>query len=80
MQSLLQTVFTAGNLTQLYNMWSGGKADAASFAMIKGVDDPFMREKYVLRVYCLMPLYAFRHWEERGLYKAFLQWLKEHPG
>ena len=64
----------AGNVKELYNMFPKER-----FKEIKGVDDPFMTEKYVIRVYCLAPLYAFRHWDERGLYAAFQRWLREHP-
>jgi hypothetical protein len=74
MQCIMSTVMNAGNVKELYNM-----CPKERLSQISGRDDPWMLDKYVIRVYCLAPLYAFQHWEARGLYAAFQQWLKEHP-
>lgn len=72
--SIMSTCANAGNIKELLNMFPKER-----FKEIQSADDPFLTEKYVIRVYCLAPLYAFRHWDERGLYANFRRWLHEHP-
>jgi hypothetical protein len=73
--SVGNVIGSMGNLTQLYNMFPRNR-----FKEIKGVDDRLIQEQYILRVYCMAPLYAFRHWEQRGLYRVVKEWERQHPG
>jgi hypothetical protein len=74
MQSIFWLVMNCGNLSELYNMMP-----REEFKQFTGRNDPELVERYVIRVYSLAPLYMMQHWETRGIYATFKEWLAKNP-